>query len=293
MALPPPLPTGQHEPAGKKTNTSSTTNKSGVSPWLIGGGILAGLLLVTAIILYFMTDLFGSDSYEYDDGNRNERVLRKHSDSDDNLIKVHKQPADSVQAASYAHALPVTLHGQGINGKGPMSLDIDIDANGSITGTYWNMFGNIEFNASGSIGTDGTLDLSLTTVKDNVNTRMTLYSTDGINYHGSWGKNNQPVDITLYEGNQPLIAYPNIQEQYHVSGVGLNADVNISEDNGTLYYWYPEQGYRNRIRMIVETTGYTLVNTRGETVATITTTDDYDTLILTDNANRTFTVTRR
>lgn len=297
MALPPPLPdqqpsqTPQSPEGNPDKRTTSPYKKSGGNRWLIAGCILAGVLFVTALLLYFLTDLFGSDSYEYDDGNRHEKVLRQQADSNDVLIKAPTQTPDSARTLTYLPSLPTTLHGRGINGKGPMSLDININSDGIISGTYWNMFGNIEFNVQGILDSTGTLDMKMTTVKEGVTTYLKLFSTDGINYYGNWGKNNQIVEITLYEGPQPYTPSPDVIQSLHVSGVGLNSDVNISEDNGTLYYWYPDQGYGNRIRLTPISDGYKLVNTRGESVATITSNPEDNSLTLTNNSNQTFKLT--
>lgn len=304
MAIPPPpLPDGtprqqsqqpkQPQPQIIRGSKISTPKKTGSNTWLIVGSVLAGLLLIAAVLLYFLSDLFDSSgSYDYDDGNRNEKVLRQH---DDDGTELRKAPERDQEAGSRpAAGAPTALHGRGHNSITPISLDIDIDADGNITGTYWNIFGNLEFSVSGRQTADGSLEMTLTTVKDHVSTPLTLNTTDGFNYSGKWGKKQRPVAIALYDGHSRSSQAPNVISRWHVKGpqptAVVNDDVCISEENGTYYYWYASQSYDNRLRMTSIPDGFYLYNDKGERIATINGNED-GTATMTDSHGQIFTVT--
>lgn len=302
MATPPPLlpndTPGQQplrQPGLRPKQPSGRNNapkKPGANTWLIVGSVLAGLLLIAAVLLFFLSDLFdSSDSYDYDDGNRNEKVLRQHDDE----AELRKAPERDQETDSQpATGTPATLHGRGHNSITPISLDINIDADGNITGTYWNIFGNIEFSVSGRRTADGSLEMTLTTVKDNVSTPLTLHTTDGFNYSGKWGKKQRPVAIALYDGHAQVSPAPNVVSRWHVKGpqptAVVNDDVCISDENGTYYYWYASQSYDNRLRMTPTPDGFYLYNDKGERLASITTNED-GTATMTDSHGQTFSVT--
>lgn len=233
--------------------------------WLIVGCSLAGLLLVAAVLLFFLTDLFSSDAEDYDDGATHEKALTIDDGTERPLqeMPLTEQSADTLAAAT---GQAEQLHGLGSNGYGSFSLDIHISPSGEVTGTYWNIFGNLKFTVQGHRQSDGTLDMELTCT-DGVKTHMTLYSSDGYNYSGQWGKKRQPVNATLYNGPVPQVAYNTILSG-HIKGGVLNQDFCISEYNGKAYYWYPSQGFASRLPVEPASDGFTLYNTDGTNVGT-------------------------
>lgn len=311
MATPPPLHPKQqpatpanpaHAPKPAHTPTPSPAPSQGKNPWLIAGCVLAGLLLIAAVLLYLLTDLFGQDGYDYDDGNRNEKVLRDkdRTDADEprpDVIREEPLTAvpDSMPAPGAAYA-PGKLHGIGHNGSKAISMDISIDPDGNVSGTYWNMIYSLQFDIAGRRLPDGTLDLTLTTVKDHISTPLRLVSSNGYSYSGTWGKKQHPVDIELYEGGFQYTPAPNAA-RFHVKGPGntsvLNEDFCITQDNdGTMYFWYPSQGYQNRMKADKYGPDFVIYDRNGTVQARISFHSDEDqTGVMTDSDGQTFTVT--
>ena len=319
MATPPPLHPRQNPAAdasapdrsSAKPSPTPTPGPSSGKPggpkqgntWLIVGSVLAGLLLVAAVLLYFLTDLFDGGGYEYDDGNRHEQVLRdkeKNDPEEEPRVDVlREEPTDSARTTVSARNVG-SFHGQGMSNTGTISLDIDCAPDGSVTGTYWNMLYALEFNVDGRQSDDGTLELNLTQTKDGTQTTMTLYTLNGSDYSGSWGKKGKPVNITLYNGSTPYQSAPNVMQRWYIKGPDntsvLNQDVCISQDSdGQYYFWYPALGYAYRFRMDAGSRTSTLYNYCGRHVADIT--DYYDvgvgsTATLIDNDGQRFRLER-
>lgn len=285
MATPPPLP----PPENRQTDINASGPRQlpsipaqdagsgqpqpggGTNPWFIVGGVLIGLMVITAVLLFCLTDLFSDKDYRYDDGNPHDKVLRQQEETEDPRVDVLRR--DSVAETPVVSG-PSSLHGLGTNGRGAMAVDLNINPDGTLSGTYWNILYNLEFSVSGNRLSDGTLDMTLTNVKDKTPTHITLRSSDGVNYSGQWGKKEQMVNISLtedipYSGINQSVKYGN-----HLKGPGdssvLNADFNIGEgSDGNLYFWYPGQGYKNRLRVIDYGDFMEIYNNNGGVLATI------------------------
>ena len=305
MAVPPPLPpenrqTGIDAPGGRRMPYIPAQGErrgqpqpgGSANPWFIVGGVLIGLMVITAVLLYCLTDLFSDKDYRYDDGNPHEKVLRQQEKTAYPRVDVLRQ--DSVAETPVASG-PASLHGLGTNGRGAMAVDMNINPDGTLSGTYWNILYNLEFSVSGNRLSDGTLDMTLTDVKDKTPTRLTLRSSDGVNYSGKWGKKEQMVNISLtedipYSGIGQSVMYSN-----HLKGPGdssvLNADFNIGEgSDGNLYFWYPCQGYKNRLRVIDHGDLMEIFDNNGGVLATISWDYPGESGTLHDTENQIFTI---
>lgn len=303
MTIPPSLPPGQgpvRKPDPKHGHAPD--HFRGKNPWLIVGCVLAGLLLVAAVILYLLTDMFAQGGYDYDDGNRHEKALRQ-TDRDEteepvpDMMREEPLPQAPADTSCVSGVAGRRLHGIGTNGEKAISLDLVIDDDGRVSGKYWNIIYNIEFDISGHRQSDGTLDMTLTTVKDHVSTPLTLRTTDGRGYSGIWGKKHNPVYVVLHDGAVSSVPAPGIDITGHVKGPGdqavLNDDFHITQKpDGTLYFWYPSQGWQSRLKVRRIGSDLEVYDRSGRVQASIAFPDaETMTGVMRDNDGQTFTVT--
>ena len=229
---PPKLP--EHGPLPGMNNRNNNI-------WLIIGLFLTGVALLAVGVLYFLTDIF-KNSYVYDDGLTHERVMRTGV-----VPEVEEVPAlETVITRSE----PRAVSGIGSAGKSPMSLDVDIDSDGRVSGTYWNILYDLRFAVSGRELPDGTLDLMLSL--DGVNTPLYLATRDNTGYTGYVGKSKKHASNTLSRGSRISETPPDEGYTYHghIRGNGMSSDFCLSvDDGGHGYYWYPQQGYENRLHV--------------------------------------------
>lgn len=274
--IPPPLPSNR--PLGNPAPTPRSGNIQNPRPsrkpdknskiWLIVGCVIAALAITAAVLLWLISDLH-SGSYDYDDGNRHEKPLRKHLDEDDKEmeemhIDFNNQGAAEEDTSAETAYTARSVHGIGVCSNSPFSMDIDVDDNGKVSGTYWNILYNLKFTVSGT--QNASRDLALKLTIDGVDTFIDLYTQDGYNYQGSWGKNKRPVNIVFEPGNFPAAPSPGSTiAGGHASGGGLNADFSISyASNGEPYFWYHSQGFNNRLPVSLNPDGFDIYS-RGRT----------------------------
>lgn len=242
--------------------------------WLyVGIGIIA-VLASAAALLYFFSPK--DSDHEYHDGS-NEKPLRIHNDEDERpLKKADFEIADTASIEKADIDRPHRLFGQGTNGEASFSLDLNIADNGSLSGTYWNVIYNLQFSVSGKMLDDGTIDMTLTQVKDHTPTPLKLFSSDGYHYHGTWGSSNREVTLTLDSDHTPLYRSGSVIDTWHIQGPDnskiLNADINLCYDRRTESYtmWYRDQGSLNAIPLIENGNGFLVYNYDNTLVAEIT-----------------------
>lgn len=242
--------------------------------WLyVGIGIIA-VLASAAALLYFFSPK--DSDREYHDGS-NEKPLRIHNDEDERpLKKADFEIADTASIEKADIDRPHRLFGQGTNGEASFSLDLNIADNGSLSGTYWNVIYNLQFSVSGKMLDDGTIDMTLTQVKDHTPTPLKLFTSDGYHYHGTWGSSNREVTLTLDSDHTPLYRSGSVIDTWHIQGPDnskiLNADINLCYDRRTESYtmWYRDQGSLNAIPLIENGNGFLVYNYDNTLVAEIT-----------------------
>lgn len=304
MATPPPLHGNQGStPSVRPPQPPRPPKKNSAKTWLIVGSGIALIAAIVAVLLYIFSDL-KSENYEYDDGNRHEKPLRQRDDENLGdemavLTSDFETPEEEEEEVVFEEEVfmptqgSCALHGIGVNTNSAISMDIDIDDNGNVTGTYWNILYHLKFKVSGVVnGTTNVDHLDLNLSIDGVTTPLYLSTTDGVNYSGTWGAKNKPVNITLHKGHFVADASPGATvSEGHISGNGLNRDFRISYGpGGDMYYWYPSQNFNNRLRIVDHGDGsYTLFRRDGGYQASITL-NSSGSGTLQDTSNRTFTV---
>lgn len=290
---PPPLPPNGNKsasprPSGAPQHTrrpESGSNKI----WLIVGLSLIGVALIACVVL-FVLNKAQKGEHVYDDG-----VHEKAQQEVTQDAEVTEIPSVETEI-SYIN--PRTVSGEGTAGGSPMTLDIDVDDKGNVTGTYWNVLYCLKFEVRGTQRAGGDLDLTLSI--DNVSTPLRLTSSDMRNYHGTLGESKKSVSVTLNDGHRnyesPVGAETTLYG--HLKGPAMNRDFRINLDsNGNGSFWYPDQGYENRLPVGVRS-GHDvlyLYGYDGTKIATIVVNSDYETGeatgTLTDFNDRTFDIT--
>lgn len=302
MATPPPLSQAPGPgPNPQPVMPPRPPKKNSSKIWLIVGACVAGVAAIVAILLFILSDL-KSTEYEYDDGNRHEKPLRQRDDDEDTKDEMtmlidnsFEEPEEEIveEVVMPTAQGPVALHGIGVNTNSAISMDIDIDDNGNVSGTYWNILYHLKFKVTGSeYGTTDVNHLDLNLNIDGVTTPLYLSSTDGVNYTGTWGAKNKPVSITLNRGHFSADASPGATvSEGHISGNGLNRDFRISYGpGGDMYYWYPSQNFNNRLKIVDNGGGsFTIFRRDGGYQASITL-NNSGSGTLQDTSNRTFTI---
>lgn len=295
---PPPLPSKGPQPAPRPTSSPRPSGapqrphkaKPGANKiWLIVGLSLIGVALIACVILFVLNQAQKGE-HVYDDG-FHEKALQEITQD----AEVTEIPAVETQIT---YINPRTVSGEGTAGGSPMTLDIDVDDQGNVTGTYWNVLYCLKFDVKGTQKAGGDLDLTLSL--DNVTTPLRLTSSDMRNYHGTLGESQKSVSVTLGEGHRnyesPVGAETTLYG--HLKGPAMNRDFRINLDyDGNGNFWFPDQGYENRLPVSVRT-GHDVLyiyGYDGTKIATIVVNSDYETGeatgTLTDFNDRTFDIT--
>lgn len=292
------------QPSGKKTPTprpEKPGNKgvSSTNKWLIAGSCLAAVLLITAVLLYFMTDLFDRSSNNDKDDMEEKDELNKEEDSADYEMPSTAMNEKEVVAENALMNIGY-YNGQGIVNDQTFSLDIKCDNEGYVTGKYWNVLYCLSFDVRGHQDSDGSLDLMLTQTRDGTQVPLVLYTQNGVDYTGTLGKSKKGLNITLGRGSASPGYAPNVLQRWTIKGPDnssiLNETVNISQDsNGNYVYWYPTQGYANHLILRPGSNTHYLYNLAGGQEAYISV--PYDQGVgslgtLVDNAGQTFEMQR-
>ncbi|MCM1004860.1 MAG: hypothetical protein NC402_01025 [Prevotella sp.] len=295
------FPRGSNSPE-RQNNKPPRRRTDSNKIWLTVGCVLIAILAGVAVALYLMTDKNGSTTDDdYEDGNRYERPLRKVSDDRLNepradMISEENALAEEEAEGQLTAGKPGRLFGQGTNGDASISMELTADKNGNLSGTYWNVLYNLQFSLSGRMLTDGTLDMTLTQVKDHTQTPLLLTTSDGFNYSGRWGKNQKPVSIRLsssLRSDNVMNSAP--IETWHIKGPDgqsvLNADLCIGQNGQQHTLWYLDQGAWNSMKLRQTADGYKVYNFADNPIADITRTGDRTAVLTHDGM--TFEMTRK
>lgn len=209
--------------------------------WLILGLSIIGVGLIACIVLYFLSDAF-KGIHEYDDGLTKEKVIHEDRELEIEEIPAVETPVRAVTAR--------TVSGEGTAGGSPITLDIDVDSDGNVTGTYWNVLYCLRFSVSGRQTPDGNIDAVLAV--DDVTTPLNLTTSDMRHYRGTLGNARKPVSILLDIGHRNYESPVGSADNFtgHLSGQGMNRDFRMALDElGYGWFWYPDQGYENRLEV--------------------------------------------
>lgn len=282
--VPPPL-----RPVAQTPVSPSPSGPEGPRPprknhniWLIIGLILIGLGVVAALVL-FLVNKGKQGIHEYDDGLTHEKVLRENTE-----LEVEEIPSVETEIR---HIEPRVVSGKGTAGDSPITLDIDVDSEGRVTGTYWNVLYCLKFSVTGRQDADGNLNLTLHL--EGVDVPLVLNTTDKMHYSGTLGSSEKYAEINLYSGHREYESPVSVGTEFsgHLSGNGMNKDFRMSLDyDGDGWFWFPDQGFANRMRVVgygddtLEICGFD-----GEKIATMYLYEDGSRLV--DFSGKEFTIT--
>ena len=256
MSTPPPVPPQQpqqqpfgpqqpfepQQPIEPQQPRKGNSNKT----WIIVGCCIVGAALIAVAILYFTLWHKSSDGTPYSDGS-NEQVIRNQDAPAEEEVKIE---------APSIIPMGTRIAGLGTNDNSACGLDIEISDDGQVNGTWWNVLYCLKFNVTGTATRDGVLDLDLHI--DKVTTPIHLTTTDGYNYSGTWGAQSapKPVRLELKDGGMKMNQPGPERYSGRITGHGMNRTFRITEaPNGQLYWWYPDEGYQNRLKCDVDEDG--------------------------------------
>lgn len=204
--------------------------KSSATPFIIIAGIGIGALLLAAlvaVILYFFVFHKPDKIKEtVEESPETEIVGVDEEDFDDNEVIVHEE------AAPAPNALPQGAYtASGFLSDLPCSLDFDVDSQGNVTGTFWNILYDIKLPIGGTIDPDGTLALDLGS--GSTLSHLALIAEPGTSrFRGVWGKNKKPIDIDVSSGARDTSLPSQTGVKFTIKGGGMTTHGHISPGYG-------------------------------------------------------------
>lgn len=259
MAIPPPLPQ-QPEKVNPTVPQDDARSKPAVPllGWIAIG--LAGAGLIAALVWWLLTGPMAGKQEPYSDGS-NEPVLRQE------VTAPEPQASDEVPLV---RVTPHSMHGWGTNGNMPFSLDISVDSEGKVSGTYWNILYCLKFSVNGTEN-PGNEDLDLELVSGSVTTPLHLDNSGNGNYTGTWGSKQNAVNIHLKPGLMPSASVEGMTIYTgRITGNGMDREFNITQDDAhnAFWYWYDYEGFANRLKLKWGSEEFSLYTKDGKRVAT-------------------------
>lgn len=256
---PPPPPGATDKQANNRTvlvQQPQSKPKSG-RVWLFVGLSILIAGIITAVVLFFT--LRSSDkSYNYSDG-QNPEV--EHEVSPGDVIPDVETPVESTGSLRGDYFISGTLD------SFPFTMEIYVNDDGLVSGTYWNVLYNIRLQVSGTASQNGNLNVTLGSGSSA--SHLQMHADGGGRYSGIWGKKNKPIVAELEQGTAPSGVHSSAGGmRLLVEGGGIKSHAILTDD----YFWYEDQGSSDahclEVRPLSDL-NYELLNNRGQHVATI------------------------
>ncbi len=222
---PPPPPVND-----TPTQIIQPRKRSGLLGLWIGLGVI-GIAGITALVMWLLLR-DSSRSYEYSDGQNPE--VQKETYASDLYSEQPAVPVERETPVQTAYSGPAFINGT--IGDFPFTMDLNMQSDGGVTGTYWNVLYNIKLPVRGRILRNGDLDLTLGS--GSTESQLYMNARGAGRYGGSWGKKQQEVVAAYEEGERPKGRVNTTgAKRFRVTGGGINSIARISD----MYFWYEDQ----------------------------------------------------
>lgn len=201
--------------------------KSSATPFIIIAVIGIGALVLAAIVAIILIFLHKSDKIkETVEASPETEIVEVNEEENFDDIVVPEE------AAFAPNALPQGAYtASGFLSDLPCSLDFDVDSQGNVTGTFWNILYDIKLPIGGSIGPDGTLALDLGS--GSTLSHLALIAEPGTSrFRGVWGKNKKPIDIDVSSGARDTSLPSPSGVKFTIKGGGMTTHGHISPGYG-------------------------------------------------------------
>ena len=248
--LPPPInpqrPPGtpQRRPERDKRIRKGPDNSS--KTWRMTFLSLGGALLVTGLIVAFVFLTSRKDAIRSPKGEE-----RTHSDNismeENEGPELQFQPVleEAKSPSAFPLGNPWDYYVFGHLDNLPITMDLSVDNNSNVTGTFWNMLFDIKLPVQGTVYPDGRVELHLGS-SSNTHSVMRLTSKEGSEIlKGGWGKDSKPVELTAVPGNRDTNLAASSGTRFSIKGGGMTTYGHFSPDGK--YITFDNQPALNRL----------------------------------------------